>query len=248
MSIQYSKASLFLAILITWLITIPACDPCDGCGEPLFFDPNVKVTFINRDSLLSIRDSLTITTDSLGSISTKRDSLDEKRTLWNQLISQLRDSIADGKTQYIADTVRFDDSLKTVIPQIQLADTAIFRTNELVTFLTDIETVILSGSVRVNNLKILENQASRTFDDSSNTYNLPLLMQGFNITTFAIDIEDKKDTISFTYQTELFTDEERFVKMIAFDIDTVSYTYDSLIFECNTTECLSNEVFVTVYF
>lgn len=235
-------------LIAMWLLTLPACEPCAECGEPLLFDPNVQMKFINRDSLLVIQDSLIATENKIDSLNIEGDSLSTKISEWASLINSLTDSIEDGKTQYISDTVLYDDSIVIAFAQNILVDTALVEENELKTFLTEIETTILSGNVRVDNLSILENSSQESYTDSALIYSFPLLMQGFDITTFAIDIEDKKDTISFSYTTDLFVDTQRRVEMRAFNIDTVSYTYDSLIFECNTSECLSNEVLVTVYF
>ncbi|MFY0599038.1 MAG: hypothetical protein JXR03_05165 [Cyclobacteriaceae bacterium] len=225
-----------------------SCEPCAECGTPLLFDPTVKVKFINRDSLISLNDSISITEDSISNSNTFKDSLSTQVREWNTLMNMLRDSIDDGKDQYIADTLKIDDSLTIAQAQIQLIDTAIVKTEEVKVGLSSILSTVLSGKVLVDQVKILENEAVATYSDSSELYSLPLLMQNFNLTSFAIDIGDKSDTISFSYTTDLFVDTERRVEMRAFDIDTVSYTYDSLLFECNTSECLSNEVLVTVYF
>ncbi|MEP1891338.1 MAG: hypothetical protein ABJJ14_06700, partial [Cyclobacteriaceae bacterium] len=176
------------------------------------------------------------------------DSLTGKTNSWESTIAMLRDSIEDGKDQYISDTVKYDDSLQTALGQISLIDPALVYTNELKTFLDDILSVIESGKVQLERVTIDENGNSEEYADSSTLYNLPLLMQEYNFTTFLIDLDGERDTISFSYTTDLEVDEERRVKMRAYNIDTVSYTYDSLLFECNTSECLSNEVLVTIYF
>lgn len=227
---------------------LSSCEPCADCGEPLLFDPNVTMTFINRDSLLSINDSLEITTDSISNMDDFLDSLDSKVSEWNSLIDAFTDSIEDGKTEYIADTLKIYDSLILALTQTQLYDTALLRTEEIEDYLTDIQSIILSGSVLVDYVEIFENGSLLEYEDSAESYSVPLLMQGYDFTTFIIKIEEKIDTISFSYTTELFTDTERKVEMRAYNIDTLGYTYDSLIFECNTSECLSNEVSVTTYF
>ena len=248
MLIRLSLIKSFIIIASLWAILLTACDPCAECGKPLVFDPTVSLKFINRDSLLSINDSLDITNDSLTSMSERRDSLTNKTNSWESTIAMLRDSIEDGKDQYISDTVKYDDSLQTALSQISLIDTALVYTNELKDFLDDILSVIESGKVQLERVTIHENGNSQEYADSSTTYNLPLLMQDYNFTTFLIDLDGNRDTISFSYITDLEVDEERRIKMRAYNIDTVSYSYDSLLFECNTSECLSNEVLVTIYF
>ncbi|MFT6865833.1 MAG: hypothetical protein ACJA08_000659 [Cyclobacteriaceae bacterium] len=237
-----------LLIILLWASLIYACEPCADCGEPLLFEPTVQMKFINRDSLLLLNDTIKTTTDSISSMTDNKDSLSAKVKAWNKLLISLRDSIADGKIQFIVDTLQIDDSINTVGPQITLLDTAIFYTTLLQDSLSDLRTVINSGKVRVDQVTILENGNSTTYSESATLYSLPLIMQNANLTTFLIDLKGKSDTISFQYITELNVDEERRIEMQAYNIDTVSYTYDSLLFECNSSKCKSNEVLVTVYF
>jgi hypothetical protein len=248
MSIRFKQIHASIVVLTLAVIVLLACEPCAECGKPLLYDPIVSLKFINRDSLLNLNDSIDKTTDSLSRMNDVQDSLEGKRTAWNTLLLALRDSIDEGKTEYVDDTVKLDDSLSQALLQLEQIDTALLKTNALKNFLEDILKVIESGNVKVDEITIVENNAVQEYADSATIYNLPLLMQGFDFTTYAIKLNGKTDSISFTYTTDLFVDEERRVEMQAFNIDTVSYSYDSILFKCNTNQCRSNEVLVTVYF
>ncbi len=248
MSTLFKTIKTPLILILTWAGLMYSCDPCSDCGEPLLYEPVVKMKFINADSLIILNDTIEITTDSITSMNENKDSLTNKIKAWNKLLASLRDSIANGKVDYISDTIRLDDSLNLAQPQVTLLDTAIFYTSELQDSLSDLRTVILSGKVRLDQVTILENGYSTTYSERATVYSMPLIMQDANLTSFRIDLKGKSDTISFSYTTELYVGVERRIEILAYNIDTVNYTYDSLLFECETSKCKSNEVLVTVYF
>jgi hypothetical protein len=248
MLIRLKSLKSFIIIISIWSSLLMACDPCAECGKPLVFDPTVAFKFINWDSLVTTSALLDTTNIDYDSLSDFRDSLRKQSTFWETQLEMLRDSIEDGKDQYVDDTVKYDDSLKSALNQILYLDTAITETNLIKSDLTQILTTIESGKVRLDKVTIDESGNSVEYADSATLYNLPLLMQDYDMTTFLIDLDGKRDTIVFSYITDIDVDTERKVKLRAYNIDTVSYTYDSLLFECNTSQCLSNEVLVTVYF
>lgn len=243
-----------LGLISLWAILVWACDPCPDCGEALSYDPTVIMIFINQDSASKIEDSITVNTDSIDVL----DSLDE-------LIQDKIDSLTDIKN-YLdslidAGNTDYEDELATIVAEIESYDDASDEISILSDSLSsinstldDILDVINSGMLQIQDAIVVDNGSHVDFDDddSLKKFPFPLLLpdnEGESYeTNYQIVITGDTFTIGFSYLTMETIDAERTVKLQAYNIDTLYHTFDSLKIKCTTTECISDETTITVYF
>jgi archaellum component FlaF (FlaF/FlaG flagellin family) len=243
------KGIILVIISITALIY--ACEPCAECGKKLYFEPTINVKFIDKDSLDTLESEIKLINKEINNLQKQKDTLTSKIEAFEKTIDKLADSIKDGKTQYIADTIAKHnlilsyDSLKKTATRLDSTKKAIKATLDIA--LKNVN----AGLVQVKKLTILENGRSVSNNTLYTNYAFPLLMEDFSTTTYEIELGNEINTIGFEYETELRVDAKRRIKMRAFNIDTVtagySYPYPPKI-DCTTTNCEDNEVLVTIYF
>lgn len=234
-------------ILSFWLAISYGCDPCADCGEPLRYDPTVKVIFINQDSAVALLSMI----DDVNDSTKQYDSLSAYNT---GVINDLKDSliaikilIDSGKTDHVDIQLEFEnlvDSLTTANDTIKSWNRRLARYK---TVLNTTLSNIRSGNLQIEKLELLENGAVLTYEDSIKSYNLPLLLAEQQ-TTFLITIDNKTYTLGFEYITYETIDDARRVYVEVANTDTTTHTFDSLNISCRTSECISDETTVTAYF
>ncbi|WP_258105139.1 hypothetical protein [Marinoscillum sp. MHG1-6] len=235
-------------ILVICLSLLWKCEPCADCGEPVVFDPFISLVFIDYDSLSDLDISLLETNDSLLTLTTLRDSLVDTIGVWNNLLIAYRDSIENGNSDYVDDTVQLDSDISMATADLGEVDTARKYTNVYLTTLQTARTGVNSGKILVDNIELIENQRDTSYFDSTKTYRLPLLMDS-DFTSYKITILGESDTLSFSYEREISTNAQRKVRMRVRNIQLVDYTYqEAPVVDCESDDCLDNEVLVTVYF
>ncbi|MEQ8471837.1 MAG: hypothetical protein RIC35_11655 [Marinoscillum sp.] len=241
----------FIYILLTWLVLMWACDPCEDCGQPLEYDPSVKMIFINQDSIVSIKDSILFNTDSIARIDTVRLSLaDSVRTL-TDTINALNLLISSGNTQYVAQKNRFvgiSDSLDVVVDTLNIYKT---RIRSLNTEMNKVISAINGGSIQLSEVLLVTNNINLFFEDSMKSFSLPLLIGEVGSeqeTSYRVIIVEDTFYISLQYSSYETVDAARVARIRTRNIDTVSHSFDSLNINCRTADCLSDETTLTVYF
>ncbi|MFY0606913.1 MAG: hypothetical protein JXR10_09360 [Cyclobacteriaceae bacterium] len=241
------KQSLF--IVFGWLILASSCDPCDDCGEPLSYDPTVQVKFINQDSANALNSLSSALNDSI-------DSTNSLITYYSDSIKVMQDSLEIIDTLVAAGLSEYIPVQSTFNERILEFETSVIAAQAIRILLDSIDdeyqatlSTINNGSVQLQNVTLLENGAVAVFEDSMTLFSLPLLFEnGLTQTTFEITIDGNKYNLSFAYERSESIDEYRRARITAFNLDTVSHTFDSLTVSCATSQCISDETTVTAYF
>lgn len=237
-------------IIVFWGLIAIACDPCEDCGEPFFYDPTVKFIFINQDSANALQDSMSYRSGLIRNIDSIRRIYTIDIDSLQDTLEVLSDSIDDGVPGYEDDTAaigveirRFEDSVSVLNKTRSVIDSVNKHRSNILK-------VINSGKLRVSKATILENGSSLPFEDSATIFPLPLLMEGGS-TTYDIEIfgDDTTITISMNYKLQESVTESRVYQIIATQIQPKAISNDTLSVVCKNPEnCISNETTVTVYF
>ncbi|WP_421895726.1 hypothetical protein [Marinoscillum sp.] len=233
-------------ILIGWMIMAYACDPCADCGEPLRYDPTVKMVFINQDSAGVLNDSIQFNKDSITTNTALRKvNTDSSRVLQDSLLI-VDTLVAAGKEEYVEVQTRFNqtiDSLTIVSDSLSSYSKQLTAIN---TELTKILTVINKGTVQLQQTSILETGAALIYEDSMSSFRLPLLLASSQ-TSYQITIDGIDYAIAFTYETFESIDKARVAKVSAGNLAILSHSFDSLTLNC-PSDCISDDATVIVYF
>ena len=110
-----------------------------------------------------------------------------------------------------------------------------------------IVTTINSGNVLVDMITNLDNGSDTIFTDSATLYSLPLEVARNEI-NYEIIIADSIYEVGITYSTDESLTILRDLNIIAFDLDTLFHTFDSLDITFTNADRLSNETTFTCYF
>ncbi len=235
-------------ILIIWMTISTACDPCDECGEPLIYDPYIKMVFYNQDSAVKITAELSNVNDSIKEIDSlytfSEDTLSvlsDSLTTIDELVSNGDDSFRNLQTlfnQYI-------DSIASVLQNLDTLDKYIkIDRTDLNKILSDIE----SGKLKPELITLLENGSTLTYEDSAEFFNLPILLNDQNQTTYEIIIDGNTYELAIQYIKYETIDGSRKVFVEVAETDTIYHTFDSLEFNCKTSQCISDEATIAAYF
>lgn len=240
----------YLVILGVWLLVAWGCDPCADCGEPLVYDPTVKMVFINQDSINQLSDSVNINKDSLSALSSLRTAANDTISNLTDTISALQDLIDDGNQEYsdeLAYFTQISDSIEDVRTLLSNKTKVLDSLNKL---LNAVVTTMNSGNVQLKNVVLQNNGTELFFEDSMNRFSLPLLLGTvgeYMETTYDMTIGDESYSISIGYETFETIDDARIARVRARNTDIVFSSFDSLKVNC-PTDCISDETTVTLYF
>ena len=235
-------------IVIFWLLFSTACDPCENCGEPLLFEPTVALVFINLDTLEKLNGELGFFNDSLSKNKDKEGvAQDELDSLEARLIV-VNDSIENGNNSYQDEKEELEDLISVYLDSLVYYDTLLVQIDSVIDFLNTQRSNVNNGLLRVDTLYI--NNQFLTFEDSSETYDAPLLMNEESFTQFEVVIRGFRGEIAFDYDLEEFVDATREIKLRAFNIQPVSsFGFDSIGEpQCVTDQCRDHETTVNLYF
>lgn len=237
-------------ILCVWVIIAGSCDPCHDCGEPLLYDPTVKVVFINRDTAIALQDTINANKVIVTSYSSQKKTNTSSITILKDSIKTLDVLIQNGQSDYVSIRTALQsksDSLTTANDSLTSWTSKLNKAN---TALNKILTNVNNGLLLVSKAEILENGATITYEDSAKAYGLPLLLYDENSgqTSYQLEIADQLYEIAFSYDLYVTVDGARRVFKGALNLDTISHSFDSLIVTCRTSECKSNETTITAYF
>lgn len=237
----------FFYVGMIWIWVAWGCDPCDDCGEPLRYDPVVRMVFINQDSAHSLSDSIALNTEQIAyQDSVRRVYQDSVAVLTDSLVTV--DSLVEaGDNDFISVQEAFNsniDTLKVMSDTLQSWSAQLTSVNR---DLNSVVTTINNGLLSVQSVRLLENNAEVVFEDSMRQFGLPLLLAESR-TSFQISIAGEQYSIAYTYDTYETVDAARRVQVKARNLDTVAHSFDSLVINCRTEECISDETTVTAYF
>jgi len=235
-------------IVMIWLMISWGCDPCAECGQPLIYDPNVKLIFINQDSAVKLNDSISINTASITEIS-------KLKTTYKDSITKLKDSLVwldsavniAGDIKYEPIQLKFTNRVDSFILVNKEIDTLVTETKAINKLLNATLSTIKSGKVQIQYAKIAENGAIPDFGDSATSFKIPLLLAETQ-TSYTLMIDSVSYELSFSYQTQEIIDKARRVYVQVYHLDTIQSSFDSLFIECRTSECISDETTITAYF
>ncbi|MEM6643320.1 MAG: hypothetical protein AAF616_10095 [Bacteroidota bacterium] len=234
--------NLVFAVLLFGLLA--ACDPCEDCGASLVFEPTVEMIFVNADSLKDIRDSLGIIAfndSALASNSFILDTLQDRIEEIDLILATMDSALLELEKAEI---------LNVSVP-MRKADSALFAelnkdADSISQLFTQAITTINSGSVELENVVIVENEATIPFTDSATSWNFPLSFDG-KFSTYTFDISDESFLIQLDYENFTEVDEERNVLIRARDltlIDTLGF--DSV--DVCERNCFDGNATFTFYF
>lgn len=206
------------AILII-SISIASCSESDL--EISNLEPGVRVEFINQDSLVKAFDAIDL-------INTEVALVDDSLGVIDSLI------LAGATVNYENEITTLNETREALLDERSSLNEAI--------------SIINSGSVLLE--KIESASGEITFKDSATFYRFPLDMTN-NQSEYSFSIfGDSTYSFSFSYERDTIIDIENIlIQVDQFKVDTFSPELDSVTYyPCDTTNCLSNEVLVTVYF
>ncbi len=241
----------FLIILTVWVLIAVGCDPCADCGEPLVYDPTVRLVFINQDSISQLTDSVNKNKDSIKQLSTiKTTAVDSIRQL-TDTINALQELIDDGSTEYQDELDRFtliSDSIGVVRDSVTSYSSQVTEINKT---LNAIITVMNNGKVQLLEVILQNNGTELIYEDTMSAFALPLLLGtvgAYTESNYSIKIDQSFYEIGIGYETYEIINEARLARVRARATDITHSTFDSLNVNCRTTDCISDETTVTVYF
>ena len=240
-----------LIILTVWMLVAMGCDPCADCGEPLVYDPTVRLVFINQDSIIQLTDSVDKNKDSITNLNTiKTSAVDSIRQL-TDTIDALQDLIDDGNTEYQDELDRFNeisDSIEVVRDSVTSYASQVTQINK---DLNATITLMKNGKVQLLEVILENNGRELIYEDSMSAFALPLLLGTvgeYTESNYSINIDQSYYEIGIGYETYENINEARLARVRARATDITFSTFDSLNVNCRTTDCISDETTVTVYF
>lgn len=234
-----------------WIFITYACDPCGDCGEPLYYDPTIRMVFINQDSASVLGDSIDLNKDSIKIYSNLRVELIDSAEGYSDSLVVLDSLVAAGETEYVDDQAMLTALIEDMEAQTEWLKVASETLTKINTALGKIVTTINNGSVQLQQVTLLESGMDLEYEDSMSSFRLPLLLAtelATNTTSYELTIGGEVYTIGFEYAPFETVDASRIVSVKARDFGVVSHTFDSLEVTCRTSECISDEATLTVYF
>ncbi|WP_258097698.1 hypothetical protein [Marinoscillum pacificum] len=239
----------YLVILGVWMLSAWGCDPCEDCGEPLVYDPSVKVVFINQDSINKVNVLVAFNDDSITKLTEWKSDLTDSINFLDDSLDALQILIDDGATEYQEAFDRitlFNDSLDVVRDSVTNYTSYVKAEN---TELKSLITLMNSGKVQLTSVVLLNNGTELIYEDTMATFSLPLLLGTvgeYAQSNYEITIIDTVFNLDFSYITYETVNEARVASVRARDLDILNS--DTVHVNCATTECISDETTVTVYF
>lgn len=231
-----------------WLLLIGliGCNECEDC-ESVVGAPRTSLAFINGKLLADLNDSVSVLNDS---IQIREDEI----TFNDSLITVLSDSldsvnilIDSGFVEFRADSMLLADeitALTTVNTSLQTESDSI---QEIATEVGTEIALVESGSVLVDTITSLIQGTSLFFADSASVYSVPLEISAVE-TPYSISLNGDQYELNLTYEVRQSLNIEREVLIEAFNLGVSSHTFDSLLIQCSTSECISNESGIVCYF
>lgn len=237
-----------LYILFVWLTLAWACDPCDDCGEPLVYDPKVKLVFINQDSASQLNDSIGNVSDSVNENKLTLALVKDTSAFYRDSLQTIDSLVAAGETEYLDEQEALNETLDSLSTQSDSLTSWNRQLNTLKSDLNAILTTINAGKVMLDEVILVEANQQVIFEDTLSSFGFPLLLaDGPGQSSFEILLAGKEYTIAFEYATFEELGADRILRVLATDVSVTEYTgFDSLKINCET--CLSNETTVTLYF
>ncbi|RED96189.1 hypothetical protein [Marinoscillum furvescens] len=235
-------------ILLFWLLVAWACDPCDDCGEPLVYDPKVKLVFINQDSAAHLEDSISRVTDSIDNNKLTLALLKDTSVFFADSLETIDSLVEAGETEYLDKQEALNHTIDSLDTSADSLSSWNRQLNTLKSDLNTIVKVISDGKVQLDEVILVEANKQVVFEDTLSSFGFPLLLaDGPGVSSFEITLADEQYTIAFEYTTFEEMGADRILRVLATDVNVTNYTgFDSLKINCET--CLSNETTVTVYF
>lgn len=244
------KTKLLIAFVGFWLLVILACQPDE---EILLDEPRLRMTLINQDSL-DYLDSVLVEIDST------LDTLASLMELYSDLADSLQDSIFvlsvlqtdSGRTdlddEYEIISILWDEA----IMEFDYYDAQDSAVSYLEDSLEEITEDISSGLMVITSIENSVNGNKIEYDienDSSTVWPLPLDMNA-DETSLLIEIADQIYGLRVTYSRTTKIDEYNNVVIEAsgLSIDDQDHDFDSLYFDCATSECIDSDTELYLYF
>lgn len=236
----------WLSIVFSAVVLIVAF-ACQQDEEELYDEPNVRLTFYNMDSLVQVQDTLA-QVDTLLSIN------DDSLMFYSDSASVLLDSI--GRLTVLI--LEGDESLIPVrdevdsIYQLTLIHYDQFVTADSVLGVSEshwstVANVIESGVILISSISNKKNGNAISYEDSTDVWQLPL-SNSENDVSLSFEIDGQNYDLNVSYQRTTTVDEYNNVVIQAYDIDTISQTFDSLYIKCSTLDCIDYETTFDIYF
>lgn len=239
----------YLAILGVWMFVAWGCDPCDDCGEPLVYDPTVKVVFINQDSLNQLTLLVNDNKDSIAALKVLKSSLTDSINTLDDSLEVLQELIEGGENGYQSTF----DQLSQIYDSLDVvSDSATSYSSQLTAINKELNStisVISGGKVQLDQVILLNNGTVLTYEDTMSSFYLPLLLGTvgeFTETNYEITIVDTVLVLDFSYHTYETVNEARVARVRARNLEVINS--DTVNVNCKTDECISDETTVTVYF
>ncbi len=181
-----------------------SCDPCDDC-DSILFEPTVSFVFINQDSIENINDSLAVISFNDSRLSVSIDSL----IILRDSLQTIQELIDNGEN-----LDREKMAIEMFIHQ-QKTDSLLFAdlnqgTDTIIPILNQAKSIINSGLILVNQIKVLGTSFMTKNEDSATNWSIPLSFdQSFN--RYEITINDLSEVIELEYHLFQEVDEQRTV-------------------------------------
>ena len=235
-------------IFVIWVLFSSACDPCDNCGEPLIYEPTVELVIINKDTLEKLNNVLGVFSDSLDKNEDKEGLAVDKLDSLEERLIVVNDSIENGNNSYQEEKEELEDLIGDYMDSLVYYDALLTQIDSVIDYFTTQKSNVNKGLLRIDTLFV--NDQFLTYEDSSESYDAPLLMNEESFTQFEVVIGNFRGEIAFDYDLEEFVDATREIKLRAFNIHPAnSFGFDSVGEPiCVTDQCRDDETTLYLYF
>ena len=157
------------------------------------------------------------------------------------------DSIDAGRTEYEDEKLALENYIDQLTDIRSLTDNLSDSLTSIKSEINDIIDIYEDGEILMERLLMVNYNLDSVFTDSTDFYLAPLDHQKSPTELqFQIDSELYDLVLGYTLTTEGNVDRE--ILRIASGIQVDSHSFDSVRTDCETTECLAGETFITCYF
>lgn len=239
----------YITVIGLWMLFAVGCDPCGDCGEPLVYDPTVKVVFINQDSINKLTLVVSENKTYISELNTWKADLVDTLDALKDTIDALQELIDGGATNYQNALNAFQDEFDStgIVRDSVVSYTT--KTQKINTKLNATITLMTSGKLQLTKALLLNNNTEVVYEDSLKTFALPLLLGtvgDYMESNYEITIVDTTFELNFGYETYENIDEARVARVRARNLTILDS--DTVKRKCTNSECISDETTVTVYF
>jgi len=229
--------------LVLYACVFAAIWACEEEDEPTVSDPSVSIFFLNQDSL----DQITPITD----------ALDLELAAYDEQISELNDQadatsdslikytvlVNEGNEELEADRSFYENQLTAINSELVLVEKDDSTANATRQEWKATVATINSGAVKISSIENFKNGQVIIYEDSSDSWKLPLDMQADDI-DLNITIAEEEYNLAMTYKRTITSDEKNKVIIRTSDFKIISTDFNNPSLSCEDCEDIKTTIYV----